>query len=79
MGAVEYCNDDDQGNSVGSSKLGVLGAFGDTAESVRGCDGNSGFRSFIGIKLELDFHCRRQWRTNNHNNLGMKKSSIDGN
>jgi hypothetical protein len=78
-GVIEYCNDDDQGNSVSSSKLGVLGAFGDTTESIRGCDGNGGFQNIIGIKLKLDFHCRRQWRINNRNNLGMQKSSIDGN
>jgi hypothetical protein len=39
-GAVDDCNDEDQSNCVGSGKLGELGAFGDTAKSVCGHDGN---------------------------------------
>jgi hypothetical protein len=34
VGAVKGCNDDDQSNSVGKGKLRVLGAFGDSSESV---------------------------------------------
>ena len=57
MGAIEDHNDDDQCNGVGKGKLRVLGAFGDLAESVgsRNWDCSSG--GFVGIKLELDFHC----------------------
>ena len=57
-GAVEDCNDDDQGDGVGEGELRVLGAFGDSGESVgsRDCDCGSG--GFVGIKFELDFHCR---------------------
>jgi hypothetical protein len=55
-GAVEDCNDDDQCDGIDKDKLRVLGAFGDSAESVgsRDCDCSSG--GFVGIKLELDFH-----------------------
>jgi hypothetical protein len=47
-------------------------------ESVRGCDGNGCFRGLFGIKLELDFHCRGQLDRKRDDNLGIKKSSIDG-
>jgi hypothetical protein len=57
---VKYRNDDDQGKGVGSSELRELCGLGEAAESVRGCDGNGGFRSFFGVKLELDFHCQGQ-------------------
>ncbi len=59
-GAVEYRNDDDQSNCVGKGELRVLGAFGDSSESIgsRDCDCSSG--GFVGIKFELDFHCR-EW------------------
>ncbi len=60
MGAVEDRPDDDQSNSIGKGKLRVLGAFGDSSESVGSRDGNSGSSSLIGIKFELDFHCREQ-------------------
>ncbi len=81
MRAVEYRNDDDQHDSVGSSKLEDFGAFRDPAEPVSGGDGNGGLRGFFGVKLELDFHChgrREERRLCRTIILGMKKSSIDG-
>jgi hypothetical protein len=59
-GAVENRDDDDQSDSVGEGELRVLGAFGDSSESVgsRNCNCSSG--SFVGIKFELDFHCRER-------------------
>jgi hypothetical protein len=59
-GAVEDRDDDDQSNSVGEGELRVLGAFGDSSESVgsRDCDCSSG--GLVGIKFELDFHCRER-------------------
>jgi len=77
--AVEYRDDDDQREGVGSSELGELCGHGDTAESKRGCDGNGGFRGFFGIELELDFHRRGRLDRKSDDKLGMKKSSIDGN
>ncbi len=58
--AVENRDDDDQSDSIGEGELRVLGAFGDSSESVgsRDCDCSSG--SFVGIKFELDFHCRER-------------------
>jgi len=78
--AVEDRDDDNQRDSVGSGELGEFGALRDSAESVGSGDGNGGLRSFFRIKLELDFHCRGQWEGRIcRYNLGMKKSSIDGN
>jgi len=57
-GAVEDCFDNDQRECVGSGKLGGFGGFEDAGESVSAGDGHGGFRGFLGIKLELDFHCR---------------------
>ena len=60
-GAVENRYDDDQSDSVGEGELRVLGAFGDSSESVRSrdCDCSSG--GLVGIKFVLDFHCRERW------------------
>jgi hypothetical protein len=76
-GAVKDCNDDDQSNGVGSGKLGRFAVFGDTAERVCGSDGDGGTDSLVGIKLELDFHCRGAM-VRRENKLSMKKSSIGG-
>ena len=59
-GAVENCDDDDQSDCVGKGELRVLGAFGDSSESVgsHDCDCSSG--GLVGIKFELDFHCRER-------------------
>ena len=57
-GVVEDRNDDDQGNGVCEGKLRVLGAFGDSGESVGSQDCDCGSGGFVGIKFELDFHCR---------------------
>ncbi len=53
-------NDDNKCKSVGKGELRVLGAFGDLSESVgsRDCDCSSG--GFVGIKFDLDFHCRER-------------------
>ena len=77
--AVEDRDDDGQGKGVGSSKLGELSGLGDTAESVRGCNGNGGFHGVFGVKLALDFHCQGRLDQRSDNKLGMKKSSMDGN
>ncbi len=45
---------------------------------MRSCDGNSGFGVLVGIKIELDFHCRGPEEAINLDNLGMKKSRIGG-
>jgi len=60
VGAVENRDDDVQSDCVGEGELRVLGAFGDSSESVgsRNCDCSSG--GLVGIKFELDFHCREQ-------------------
>jgi hypothetical protein len=58
MVAVEDHDDDDQGNRVGKGKLRVLGAFRNTSECIGSHDCNGGSGSLIGIKFELDFHCR---------------------
>ena len=59
--AVQDRDDDDQSDSVGEGELRVLGAFGDSSESVRSrdCDCSSG--GLVGIKFKLDFHCREQY------------------
>ncbi len=57
-GSIDDRDNDDEGEGIGSSKLVGFGAFGDTAEPVRSCDGHGGLHCFFGVKLELDFHCR---------------------
>jgi hypothetical protein len=46
-GAVKDCNDDNQGNGIGSGKLGGIAVFGYMAERIRGCDGHGGASSFL--------------------------------
>ena len=58
MGSVDDPHDDNEGNGVSSGKLVGFGAFGDTAEPIRSCDGYHSLCGFFGIKFELDFHCR---------------------
>jgi hypothetical protein len=79
-GAIEDCNDDDQSDSIGKGKLRVLRAFGDSPESVGSRNRDGGSNGLIGIKFELDFHCRKQQNgpETAWDNLGMKKSSIGG-
>ena len=60
-GAVENRDDDDQSDCVGKDKLRVLGAFSDSSNKSlgsRNCDCSSD--SLVGIKFELDFHCRER-------------------
>jgi hypothetical protein len=61
-GAVDDRDDNDQSNSIGEGELRLLGAFGDSTESVgsRECDCSSG--GLVGIKFELDFHCRERYK-----------------
>ena len=56
-GSVDDCNDQDEGEGLGNSKLVGFGAFEDMAEPVRSCDGHGGLCGFFYVKLELDFHC----------------------
>ena len=60
-GAVENRDDDDQSDCVGESELRVLGAFGDSSESVgsRDCECSSG--GLVRIKFELELHCRERY------------------
>jgi hypothetical protein len=58
--AVEDCNDVDQGNGVGKGGLRVLGTFRNPSECVGSRNGDGGSGSLIGIKFELDFHCRKE-------------------
>jgi hypothetical protein len=60
MGAEEDCNDDNQSDSFCKGRVRVLGAFGDSSESIGSRNGDSGSGSFINIKFELDIHCREQ-------------------
>ena len=59
-GAVENRDDDDQSDCVGEGELRVLGAFGDSSESVGSCDCDCSSGGLVGIKFELDFHCRER-------------------
>ncbi len=59
-GSVEDCYDYDQRKGIGSSELGGLGAFRDTAESVHGDNRHGGLQGFFRVKLKLDFYCRQQ-------------------
>ncbi len=45
---------------------------------MRHRNGNSGFGGLVGIKFELDFHCRGPDEAVDLDNLGMKKSRIGG-
>ena len=60
-GAEEIRDDDDQSDCIGKGELRVLGAFEDSSASVgsRDCDCSSG--GLVGIKFELDFHCRERY------------------
>jgi hypothetical protein len=58
--AEEDCNDDNQSNGVGKGKLRVLGAFRNLSKCVGSHDGNNGSGSLIGIKFDIDYHCREQ-------------------
>jgi hypothetical protein len=60
MGAVVDWDDDDQSDGVGKGKLRVLGAFRNLSKCIGSRNGNGGSGSLIGIKFELDFHCREQ-------------------
>jgi hypothetical protein len=59
-GSIADHYDYDQRKGIVSGKLGGLSAFGDMAESIRGCngDGHSGLHGLFGVKLELDFNCQ---------------------
>ncbi len=57
-GAVENCDDDDECKWVGSGKLGELGAWRDTAESMGGRDGDGSSGSFFGVNVKFDFNSR---------------------
>ena len=57
-GSVDDCDDDDESKSIDSSELVGFGAFGDTSEPVRSCDGHCSLCGFFSVKFELDFHCR---------------------
>jgi hypothetical protein len=58
--AVEDCDDEDQSDGVGKSKLRVLDAFGNPPECVGNRNGNNGSGSLISIKFKLDFNCHEQ-------------------
>ena len=76
--AVKDCNDGNEGNPIGKDKLRVFSPFGDLSKSVGSRDGNSGFGRLLRVQFELDFHFCMSKGSEINNNLGMKKSSIDG-
>jgi hypothetical protein len=55
-GAIKDCNYDDEGNRIGKSKLSILGAFGDSSETVGSRNGSGGFGCLFRVQFELDFH-----------------------
>jgi hypothetical protein len=77
-GAVEDCNDDNEGDCVGKGDLRVLGAFRDLSKSVGSRDSNGGFGRLFRVQFELDFQLCTSKKGKKDNNLGMKKSSIGG-
>ncbi len=79
VGAVRDCNYGIEGNRVGKGKLRVLGAFGDSSKYVGSQNGNGGFGHLFCVQFELGFlFLREQKGSKIDNNLGIKKSSIDG-
>jgi hypothetical protein len=77
---VEDCNDDDQSNGVGKSKLMILGAFRISSKCVGSRDGNSGSSSLLVSSLNLiSIDARSKVGLKRQQiSLGMKKSSIVG-
>ena len=67
-GSVDDRDNDNEGKGIGSSELVGFGAFGDTAEPVRSCDGHSSLCSFFSVKLELDFDCWAAMGSTKHDN-----------
>ncbi len=65
-GAVEDCNDDNQGNHIFEGKLRVIGAVKGLCKSVGSRNSKRGSGSLFGIKFKIDFHCREQknWAKN---------------
>ncbi len=55
MGAIKDCKDGDEGNCIGKGKLRVLGAIGDSSESVGNHDGYGGFGRLFRVQFKLDF------------------------
>jgi hypothetical protein len=65
-GAVKDCNHSNEGNCIGKGKLRVLGAFGDSSESVGSPDDNSGFDHLFHVQFKLDFHfhaSKKGWKS----------------
>ncbi len=58
--AVENRDDDDQSDCIGKGELRILGAFRDSSESVGSCNPDCSSGGLVGIKFELDFHCRER-------------------
>ena len=74
VGSVDDdCHDYDERKGIGSGKLVGLGAFGDTAELVRSCDGYSSLCGFFGVKFELNFHCQAAMGGTKDNNSGYEE------
>jgi hypothetical protein len=56
VGAVNDCNDGNEGNCIGKGDLRVLGASGDPSKSVGNHDGKGGFGRLFHVRFELDSH-----------------------
>ena len=78
-GSVDDRYDNNEGKGAGSSKLVGFGAFGDTAEPVRSCDGHGGLCRFSMSSSSLISIAGRRWGAPKTIILSMEKSSIDGN
>jgi hypothetical protein len=58
VGAIKDCNDGNEGNRVGEGKLRVIGALGDSSESIASRNCISGFGRLFCVQFKLDFHFR---------------------
>ncbi len=75
---MKNCNYGNEGNCVGEGKMRVLGAFGDLSESIESRNGNGGLCCLFRVTSNLISISAQAKGSEIDNNLGMKKSSIDG-
>jgi hypothetical protein len=74
-GVVKDCNDGDEGDCIGKGELRVFGAVRDLSKSVGSRNGNGGFGHLFLNLLSISVQAKG---SEMDNNLGMKKTSIDG-
>ncbi len=58
MGAVENCDNDNEGSCIGKGELRVLGAFRDLSEALGSRNGNGSFGHLLCVQIKFDFHLR---------------------